>query len=170
MSDTDTDTSNQAGNTSGDTAAADDEFKPITSQEDFEARLKDRLNRERAKYADYRDVKAKAARLDDIEEANKSEIQKASDRLAAAERERDEARVEALRFKVAAKHEISEEDADLFLTGTDEETLTRQAKRLGDREADRKRQGNHVAREGTTSPAVEGDELATTRALFGGGP
>lgn len=36
--------------------------------------------------ADYDDLKAKAARLDEIEEANKTEIQKATDRAAAAER------------------------------------------------------------------------------------
>ncbi len=170
MSDTDgTDTSNTDGNqTSGDTSTAGDEFRPITSQDDLNRVLDERLKRERAKYADYKDVKAKAGRLDEIEEANKSEIQKANDRLAATERERDEARVEGLRFKVAAAHQISGDDAELFLTGTDEETLTKQAKRLTDREVDRKKQGNHVPREGSTPTSVDTDERQFARELFGG--
>jgi hypothetical protein len=123
--------------------------------------------------------KSAAEKLAEIEEANKSEVQKASDRLAAAERERDQARVEGLRFKVAVKHGISEEDAELFLTGSDEEALTRQAQRLTAREAEReaalqaaeaerKKRGNHVPREGTTSTSTEGDERETARLLFGG--
>lgn len=170
MSDATTDTSNEGGNpTSGETPTAGDEFRPITSQEDLNKVLNERLTRERAKFADYKDVKAKASRLDEIEEANKSELQKAADRATAAERERDEARIEGLRFKVAAKHGISEEDADLFLTGVDEETLTKQAQRLAGREADRKKLGNHVPREGTnpTSPVDQDREFV--RGLFGSG-
>lgn len=122
----------EGGNTSGETPAAD-EFKPITSQEDFEKALGKRLERERAKYADYADLKSKAARLDELEEANKTEQQKLADRLAEAEKSAERARTEALRFKIASKFGVSDEDADLFLTGTDEETLTRQAERLAAR-------------------------------------
>lgn len=52
------------------------DFEPITSQEEFDKRLEARLAREAKKYADYSDLKAKAAKLDQLEaetaEANKS--------------------------------------------------------------------------------------------------
>lgn len=37
------------------------DFTPITSQEEFDAAIKERLRREREKYADYDDLKAKSA-------------------------------------------------------------------------------------------------------------
>lgn len=110
-----------------------------------------------------------AKRLADIEEAQKSEAEKAADRLRQIEAERDEARRDALRFKVASKFGIVDEDADLFLTGSDEETLTKQAERLAKHSSDRKKNGNVVPREGSTSTAVPDDERATARALFGNG-
>lgn len=171
MSDTTIDTSNQDGNTttSEDTSGAGDAFKPITSQEDLNRIIAERVNRERAKYADYKDVKSKAARLDELEEANKTELQRVTDAKAAVERERDAARVEALRLRIATKHGISDEDADLFLTGTDEETLTKQAQRLSARSKTSKQHGNYVPGEGTNPKASDNDERATVRGLFGTG-
>lgn len=162
------DESNQGGNVpSTETPGAGDESKRMTSH-DVERILKDRLARERAKYADYEDLKLKAVRLDEIEESNKSELQRVADRLSAVERERDEASARALRLSVAAEHGISRDDADLFLTGTDETTLQKQAKRLIDRDADRKMNGNRVPREGANPSVAETDERHVARALFGG--
>lgn len=143
-------------------------FTPITSQDDLNRIIADRVSRERNKFADYKDLKAKAAKLDEIEEANKSELQKATDRIAATERERDEATATALRLRVAAKNGISDEDADLFLTGTDEATLAKQAERLTQRADDRQKTGNHVPREGNNQQPSGNNELADfTRQLFG---
>lgn len=64
-------------------------FQPITSQDALNALVAERVNREKAKFADYSDVKAKAKRLDDIEAANATELEKA---VKAA---RDEGRTEA---------------------------------------------------------------------------
>ena len=159
----------EGGNTdSGDTPAAD-EFKPITSQDDLNKVISDRVARERAKYADYKDVKAKAARLDEIEQANQTEAEKAAKRVAELEAELNNTRRDSLRLKIASAHGINDaDDIDLFLTGTDEETLTRQAKRLADRETDRKKQGNRAPNEGTNSPSKDSAELETVRGLFGG--
>lgn len=158
----------EGGNTSGETPAAESEFKPITSQDDLNKVINERLQRERAKYADYKDVKAKAARLDEIEQANQTEAEKAAKRVAELEAELNNTRRESLRLRIAAEHGITDaDDIDLFLTGTDEETLTKQAKRLADRTADRKKQGNHVPREGTTPSSAEGDERQAVRGLFG---
>jgi hypothetical protein len=106
-----------------------------------------------------------AEKLAAIEEANKSEAQRASDRLAVAEKEAADARRDALRFRVAAKYQVSDDDTDLFLTGSDEETLVRQAERLTARDADRKRTGNRVPREGN-SPENQTDNDALARQIL----
>jgi hypothetical protein len=146
----------EGGNPSGETPAAD-EFKPITSQEDLNRIIAERVKRVEAKYADHKDLKTKAAELDQIKAANQTEAEKTAERIAALENDLKATRLDALRRKVAGDHKITDQDdIDLFLTGTDEETLTRQAKRLADREADRKKQGNRVPNEGT-NPSSEGD-------------
>lgn len=167
----------QGGNTSGETPAAD-EFKPITSQQELNDALKDRLARERAKFKDYNDIKAKAAKLDEIEQANLSELEKANGRITAAETDRDAAKQEALRLRKAVEHGLSLEDADLFLTGTDEETLDAQAKRLSDRAAEqakaedeRKKKNPIVSKEGTstkTGTTTEEEDREFARTFFGG--
>lgn len=147
----------EGGNTSGETPAAD-EFKPITSQDDLNKVIADRVARERAKYADYKDVKAKAARLDEIEQANQTEAEKAAAKLAELEAELSTTRRDSLRLKIASAHGITDaDDIDLFLTGTDEETLTKQALRLSERTADRKK-SHVVPGEGKTPSSNSGDE------------
>ena len=143
------------------------EFKPITTQDDLNKVIAERISRERAKFADYKDVKAKADRLDSLEAANKSEAQKVAERIAALESENARIQSEALRSRIQAKHGISDEDADLFLTGTDEATLTRQAEALAGKAADRKKQSNVVPTEGKATPPPAGDEMREfTRGLF----
>jgi hypothetical protein len=108
-----------------------------------------------------------ATRLTQIEESQKSETQKLADAKTAAEKAAAEAQADALRWRIAAKHQISDEDAELFLTGIDEETLTKQAKRLTERDSDRKKQGNHAPKEGANTTAAPNDERAFARELFG---
>jgi hypothetical protein len=119
----------------------------------------DRLKREReatkAKYADYDDLKAKA-------EGAKT----AEDRISELEKSIESANREAMRRRVQAAHGISDEDADLFLTGADEESLTAQAKRLADRESERKKQNNVSPREGTNPKASEDPMRDFARGLF----
>lgn len=110
-----------------------------------------------------------AKRLAEIEEANKTEAQKTADALAAAQRDAETARAEALRYRIASKHQVSDEDAELFLTGTDEETLTRQAQRLTERAAAQKKGGNTVAREGTNPTSAPNDEKTFVSELFRAG-
>lgn len=158
----------EGGMDSGETPAAD-EFKPITSQDDLNKVISDRVSRERAKFADYKDVKAKATRLDEIEAANQTESERTAKRIADLEVELKDTRRDSSRLTIAAAHGITDaDDIELFLTGTDEETLTKQAKRLAERTADRKKNGNHVPREGATPTSTEGEGLETVRALFGG--
>jgi hypothetical protein len=145
------------------------QFEPIASQEQLDKLIADRLTRERSKYADYKDLKSKAKAYDELEDAKKTEAQRNAERLAQIERERDEATATALRLRIAAKHGIAEEDADLFLTGTDEETLTRQAKRLAEREGERRKNGNTVPAAGSRprpGNTDEEEERESVRSLF----
>jgi len=73
------------------------------------------------------------AKLDKIEAANMSDLERAQKEAADAREAAAKATADALRFRIAAQHGISDEDAELFLTGTDADTLTRQATRLKER-------------------------------------
>ena len=178
MSETATEsTSTQDGtDTQADTRpAATDEFKPITSQDDLNRILNERLQRERAKYADYRDVKAKAAKLDEIEEKNKTEAQRLADRIAVAEKAAAEARSDVLRYQIAAEFQLTPRQSDALAHVSSEDGMRLLAEEFQQaradqtaRDADRKKQGNHVPREGATSSTAESDESTTVRELFGG--
>lgn len=153
-------------NPSGDTPAAGDESKQITMTP---KQLAERL--ERAKPADYDDFKAKAARLDELEQASKSEIEKANDRVSAAEAEAAKVPskvAEALRTHLIELHGIDADKADLFLTGSEPDLLLRQVKALIGEESDRKKHGNRAPNEGKTPPAAAGnsDERQFVRDLF----
>lgn len=78
-----------------------DDFQAITSQDELNRIIDQRLGRERAKFGDYEDLKAKAAQLDQIEEANKTELQRATDSRTAAEKRAEKAEYELLRERVA---------------------------------------------------------------------
>lgn len=61
-------------------------FTPIETQEQLDALIKERIERAERKaaeqFADYDQLKEKAARLDEMEAASKSELQKANEELA----------------------------------------------------------------------------------------
>ena len=52
------------------------------TQAEMNAIISDRLSRERSKYADYDDLKAKAQQFDAAQEAGKTELQKANEKAA----------------------------------------------------------------------------------------
>ena len=169
---TGTDASNTDGNqTSETTSTAGDEFKPITSQDDLNKVIADRVQRERAKYADYKDVKTKAAEYDKLAEANKSEIEKATDRVTKAEAEVAKVPTlvaDALRAHLVELHKIDAARAELYLTASDPDLLLKQVAGLVDLDADRKKKGNHVPREGANTSTQEDEGLETVHALFQG--
>lgn len=103
-----------------------DEFEPITSQEDFEKRLGSRLQRERAKFADYDDLKSRAAKLDEIEQANKSELEREREQREALARENEELRLGKLRSDIAAENGVPA----ALLTGSTKEEIEAAAEAL----------------------------------------
>lgn len=77
--------------------------------------------------------KLNAEKLSDLERAQ-SAAKEATERAAAAEQS-------ALRFRLAAKHGISDEDAELFLTGGSEDAMQKQAERFAARVAQERAPG-----------------------------
>lgn len=131
------------------------EQKTLT-QAEVDQIVKDRVQRERAKFADYDELRAKAEGAKTLEE-----------RLAEVEARAAKAETERLRSDIAARFQIGAEDRDLFLTGSDEDTLTAQAKRLAERESERKKQGNVAPKEGgATESAGDSSAREFVRELF----
>jgi len=156
--------SEAGGSTSG--------YTPPATQEELNRIIDTRLTRERAKFADYEDLRAKAAQLQQLEQASMTEAEKTAERIAAADRA-----VQAVPQKVAeglkghlkALHKISDDDAELFLTATDPDVLLKQVDRLVARANDSKTNVNHVPREGTNPPPKNNSEREFVQGLFGGG-
>ena len=127
------------------------------------------------KYADYDELKKAADDKKTIEQ-----------RFADLEQKFQQSEANGLRLRIAGQFGISTKpaedggpsDAELFLTGTDEDTLTAQAKRLADRvaeqakaETERKKKNPTVPKEGTstqTGTTTEEDDRAFARTFFGG--
>jgi hypothetical protein len=136
------------------------------TQADVDRIVRERLKQqEKNKFGDYDDLKTKAGDVPTLEQR----VKDMESRAAAAE-------AAALRASVAAEFGISTKkgpkgepsDADLFLTGTDESTLTAQAQRLAGRVEDRQKHGNVARREGTTTSTGKDDtdEREFVRNLF----
>ena len=110
-----------SGNTE---AEADRGFEAMPSQEQLDKILSKRLERERAKYADYEELKKKAAEAAD----SRSEVEKLNDRLKELEQERHQSALEAAKAKAASEYGVP---ADL-LVGDDTDAIEAPAQRLGE--------------------------------------
>ena len=114
-----------------------------------------------------KDNKSAADRLAAFEESQKTEAEKLADRLAEVKTETEQIPVKvsaALKSHLVKMHEISDEDADLFLTSTDPEVLLKQAERFAARS---KTQSGFVPTQGTADPdgsQVSSYELGRERA------
>ena len=110
------------------------------------------------RFKDYDELKVKAGEKQTLEE-----------RIAEMEQRTAQAVATALRSDIAAEFGISKEDRDLFLTANDEDTLRAQAKRLADRDAERKKKSPHVPKEGNVTNPNDNGEREFARQLFGRG-
>lgn len=156
-------TAGEAG-TATDTGGQTQQEQTFT-QADLDRIVQDRLVQQaKNKFGDYDDLKAKAG-----------QTATADDRIAKLESELTSTKTDALRSRIAARFSVSTEpgkdgspsDAELFLTGSDESTLTAQAQRLAARAADRIKQGNVAPNEGGTKSSGTDSGLGEfTRQLF----
>lgn len=77
------------------------EFRPITTQDEFDERLSERLNRERAKYSDYDQLKEQAGKYQQLEDEKKSELQREQEQREALARENEKLKLGQLRRDIA---------------------------------------------------------------------
>lgn len=99
-------------------ATGEPEAKPTETVEFWKAQA--RANEARAK-----ENATKAKDYDSYVESQKSEQQRLADQVAAGQREIETARAEALRYRIAAKHGLGEDDFDLLGVGTEEQLEAR---------------------------------------------
>lgn len=83
-------------------------------------------------HADYDELKAKAARLDELEEANKTGIQKAQEEASRYKAELDELKAKAERDELVAKVAKETGVPAQFIVGGDEDEMRAYAKSLSD--------------------------------------
>ncbi|HEY4268308.1 MAG TPA: DUF4355 domain-containing protein [Galbitalea sp.] len=104
------------------------EFKAPATQDEFDRMVGARLERERAKFADYDALKDKASQFDAAEEANKTELQKATEAAVKAEERAKVAELTALKTSIAAEMGVPVE----VLHGTDETSIKAAAQKVLD--------------------------------------
>ena len=112
------------------------EFKPITTQEEFDAAIKGRLSREKEKYGDYDRLKSRVAELEEENVDLKSTIEATNQSKADADKQLEDMQKQiagyetaSLRTRVALQHGLPYDLADR-LQGTDEESFKADAERL----------------------------------------
>lgn len=98
------------------------EFKPITTQEEFDAAISSRLERERGKYADYEDLKTQVSTLTTERDTVKQQLVDATAKITAYE-------TNSVKMRIAKEKGIPEEMASR-LTGETEEDIARDADTL----------------------------------------
>lgn len=116
--------------------------------------------------------KEKADRLDELEAASLSAEQKAQKALESAEAKYAEAEERAAaaetaltRMRIAADFGLTTEDADLFLTASDEDTMKAQAKRFSERAGDSN--GPRPPRPNNKQGNRSGDGPRSSKDVFG---
>ena len=155
-------------NNNGGTPAPEPE-KTFT-QAQLDAIVADRLSREKSKYADYADLQKKAKLYDEVEEKNKSELQKAQEKSAKLEKELNDMKkaneTKDIREKVAKEKGVPAS----LLFGTDEETCKKQADEiLKFAKPDAyKGVGGHRSQTPPRGSEGNGDYIALAHSLFGG--
>ena len=111
-------------------AAGEQQTERTFTQAEMNATISDRLTRERSKYADYDDLKAKAQQFDAAQEAGKTALQKANEKAAKLQEQLDTLTkantLRELRSKVAAATGVPAE----LLSGDTEESCTAQAQAI----------------------------------------
>ena len=141
------------------------EFEAITSQEDFDKAIQARIARERAKFADYEQLKADAGELSKIRESQKTAEQKQQEALAAAQKELADLRVAKDRAEIAAEKGVPVG----LLTGTTRDEIAAAAEALIQFKGDAAQQKLHVPHEGTSPEKQFSSDAAFAKELFSRG-
>ena len=125
------------------------------TQEDVNKIVGDRIAREREKFADYDAIKAKAEKFDEIEEANKSELEKAQERVNKLQTELDS--MKAAEQVRAIRDEVSK------ATGVPSNLLTAETKDGCEEQAKAIKAYTESNRTGYPSVVDSGEAKTTTK-------
>lgn len=109
-------------------SAQGDSGEEVLGDAGKKALIKEREARKQAE----RQAAAFKKQLDDAAKANMSDLERAQADAEAAQERAAAAERDVQRYRIAAKHGISDADADLFLTGADEAAMTAQAERYAE--------------------------------------
>lgn len=146
------------------------EFKPITTQEEFDAAIKERLSREKAKYSDYdqlkslvEDLKKENVDLKSTIEADRQSKVDADKQLEDMQKQIAGYETASLRTRIALQHGLPYDLADR-LQGTDEESFKADAERL----ASFVKPTEHFAPMRNLEPALEKTENTSYKNLVQG--
>jgi hypothetical protein len=90
----------------GESDDGDDKPERTFTQAEVDRLIAQRLHERKNKYSDYDELKAKAAKYDDLAEEQKSETQRLTERAEKAEREAKEARTGLLRERIAVEKKL----------------------------------------------------------------
>lgn len=164
------DTSTTTTDTGGDTTTT----TTTTGDKEFEQYPADHplVKRLEALKAENKDLKPKAKRLGDIEDAAKTQAERDAEKIANAEREVASvpAKVtEALKTHLVELHQFDKDDAELFLTATEPDLLLKQVNRLLGQPGSKRKRTNVVPKEGDNPSGGEsnGDMRDFVRGVFG---
>ena len=146
------------------------EFKPINTQEEFDAAIKGRLSREKEKYVEYDQLKSRVEELEKENGGLKSTIESTNQSKADSDKQIEVLQNQiagyetaSLRTRVALQHGLPYDLADR-LQGTDEESFKADAERL----ASFVKHTEHVAPMRTLEPALEKTENTSYKNLVQG--
>lgn len=109
-----------------------EEGRPAETPEQTIAGLREALAKANGEAKENR---LKASELDKIKAAQMSDLERVTAERDQFQKALDAEKAAALRWRTAAANGISAEDAETFLTGSDEATLTKQATRLAEMRA-----------------------------------
>jgi DNA repair exonuclease SbcCD ATPase subunit len=138
------------------------EFKAITTQEEFDKAIQDRLARERDKFADYEEIKNRNQELENEVGNLKTALGDSNEKAGKYDKDISELNAKIagyetanLRTRIALQHGIPY-DLSSRLVGEDEESITADAKKL----AELVKQKEPLAPLKDTEPIIDGKDGA----------
>lgn len=130
-----------------------DNFKAPESQDELDRIIQKRIERVKAAYQDYDELREKAAKLDELEESKKSEVEKANQRAQQLEKELNNARLAVLRSDVAQSKGVPAS----LLSGSTQEELEASADALLEFRGEVKQVPQSSAFKNVSGEPVKGD-------------
>lgn len=101
----------------------------VLPQSEVDGIIEKRLERERGKFSDYEDLRAKAGKVDTITEDFQKQLKEKDTKIGDLSKEVTTAKLGTTKLKIATEFKLSDE-AQEFLTGDTEDALREQAEKL----------------------------------------